>query len=66
VDCDYSDEIDIKSQELMKMNIRHKDALPIAAAIVSDVDFFITTDKRLLNKNTNQFLKSNLLMGTKK
>ncbi|MDR2705008.1 MAG: hypothetical protein LBC02_04435 [Planctomycetaceae bacterium] len=51
VDCDYSDEIDIKAQELMEMNIRHKDALHIAAAIVSDVDFFITTDKRLLNKN---------------
>jgi predicted nucleic acid-binding protein len=38
------------AQDLLKTGLRQKDASHIACAIYSGVDFFITTDKRILNK----------------
>jgi hypothetical protein len=39
-----------KALELASLNIRAKDALHIASAIDSGCDFFITTDRKILNK----------------
>jgi predicted nucleic acid-binding protein len=41
-------------QEFMTLGLRHKDALHLTCAVVSRVDYFITTDKRLLNKNITE------------
>ena len=35
----------------MRLGIKAKDALHIACAVKSNCDYFITTDKKLLNKN---------------
>ena len=40
-----------KSKELIKLNIREKDALHLACAMRAKADCFITTDKKILNKN---------------
>jgi predicted nucleic acid-binding protein len=56
VNCGYSDEADAKAQELMARGIRHKDSLHIACAVVSRADYFITTDRHLLNKNITEII----------
>ena len=48
--CASSDEILSLGIEIMKHGVKEKDALHIACAIVSDCDYFITTDRKLLNK----------------
>jgi predicted nucleic acid-binding protein len=40
-----------KAAEYMKLGIRQKDASHIACAVVAGADCFITTDKKILNKN---------------
>ena len=49
--CSSSDEILSLGQKIMKFNIKECDALHIACAIIKDCDYFITTDKKLLNKS---------------
>ena len=49
--CKPSVEINQLSKEILSLNIRKKDSLQIACAIVSNATYFITTDKGLLNKN---------------
>ena len=44
------DDIRVKANGLMGLGIKLKDALHIGCAIQADADFFITTDKKLLNK----------------
>ena len=44
------DDIRVKANGLMDLGIKLKDALHIGCAIQTDADFFITTDKKLLNK----------------
>ncbi len=39
--------------EVFKKGINAKDALHISCAIYSNCEYFITTDKKLLNKNNN-------------
>lgn len=48
-DTDASDEIVELGKELMRKNIKKKDALHIACAIKANCDYFLTTDKKLLN-----------------
>ena len=50
VDCDLCDEIADNAGDLMKIGLRQKDASHIACAIYAGADFFITTDKKILNK----------------
>jgi len=50
VDCGLTDEIVGKAEELMKLGFRQKDAAHLACAIACQADFFITTDKKILNK----------------
>jgi len=46
----YSDDIFHKAESITKKGIKIKDALHIACAIFANADYFITTDKKLLNK----------------
>ncbi|KZX10756.1 type II toxin-antitoxin system VapC family toxin [Methanobrevibacter curvatus] len=39
---------------MTKLGIKSKDALHIACATLSSCEYFITCDKRLLNKNINE------------
>jgi len=49
--CNLNESILKKAEELQSQNIRAKDALHIAAAIYSQCGYFITTDRKILNKN---------------
>ena len=51
--CKFNESILKKSEELQSQNIRAKDALHIAAAIYSKCGYFITTDRKILNKKIN-------------
>jgi predicted nucleic acid-binding protein len=48
--CRLNKSILKKAEELQSQNLRAKDALHIAAAIYSQCVYFITTDKKILNK----------------
>ena len=50
VDCDLNEAILGQAEKLMQIGLRQKDAAHIACAIYLKADYFITTDKRLLNK----------------
>ena len=41
-------------KEIMETGIKEKDARHVACAIYSGCDYFLTTDKRLLNYKTNE------------
>lgn len=49
-DCELTSEIADKATELMKLGLRQMDASHIACAISLGADFFLTTDKKVLNK----------------
>jgi predicted nucleic acid-binding protein len=51
--CKTSVEILMMGKAIEKLNIKPKDSLNIACAIVSNCDYFITTDIKLLNKIVN-------------
>jgi len=48
--CPSSGDIHSLANDLAKLGLKPKDALHIACAVKSDCDYFITTDKKLLNK----------------
>jgi predicted nucleic acid-binding protein len=48
--CASSDDILLAGSEIMKKEIRAKDALHIACAIKCECEYFITTDSKLINK----------------
>jgi len=48
--CSSSDEILELGKEIMKFGVKECDALHIACAIIKECDYFITTDRKLLNK----------------
>jgi len=48
--CPSSDNVLSTGLEIMKLGIKPKDALHIACAIENDCEFFITTDRGILNK----------------
>ena len=43
----------------MKLGLRQKDGVHIACAIEAGADYFITTDKKILNKNVGDILLAN-------
>jgi predicted nucleic acid-binding protein len=49
VGIDKHQQIDMEATEIMKSGIKYMDAAHISAAIIAKCDFFITTDKKLLN-----------------
>jgi len=50
IDCDLCDEISDKAKNLMEFGLKQKDAAHIACAIYANADYFLTTDKKILNK----------------
>ena len=54
VDIEPIEKILIKGKELNHINIGQKDALHIACAIEGECEFFLTTDRRILNKNISE------------
>jgi predicted nucleic acid-binding protein len=50
IDVDMTDAIEHDAAALMKIGLRQKDAAHIACAIASESDYFITTDKKIINK----------------
>jgi predicted nucleic acid-binding protein len=51
VDIDYSEGIASDAFKLMRLGLRQKDASHIACALASQCDCFLTTDKKILNKD---------------
>jgi predicted nucleic acid-binding protein len=51
--------------ELSGKKLRAKDALHIASSIDSKCDYFITTDKKILNKNIGEIKTVNPIDFTK-
>ena len=49
-DCNLCDEISDIAEKLLQIDLRQKDASHIACAIYANAAFFITTDKKILNK----------------
>jgi predicted nucleic acid-binding protein len=45
-----SDSVIAQAQEMMRQGIHLKDALHVACAVSAQVDCFVTTDRKLLNK----------------
>jgi predicted nucleic acid-binding protein len=52
--CKTSEEILERGKTIEKLKIKPKDSLNIACAIVSNCNYFITTDIKLLNKNIDR------------
>lgn len=50
IEIEASDTILQQAQEMMQHGIHLKDALHVACALLAKVDFFITTDRKLLKK----------------
>ena len=50
IDCDLCDKIADEANDLMKLGLKQKDASHIACAIYANADYFLTTDKKILNK----------------
>ena len=52
-DCDLCDTIADDARKLMQLGLHQKDATHIACALYAGSDFFITTDKKILNKSVS-------------
>jgi predicted nucleic acid-binding protein len=51
-----SDTIQKTAANLMRLGIKNNDAIHIASAIEAHADYFITTDKRILNKPVEKII----------
>jgi predicted nucleic acid-binding protein len=51
IDIDPTERILIRGREIMQKNIKQKDAIHIACALKAECDYFLTTDRKILNKN---------------
>ncbi|WP_461247343.1 PIN domain-containing protein [Treponema sp. R6D11] len=54
LDIDPTERILIRGREIMQKNIKQKDALHIACAIKAECDYFLTTNRKVLNKNISE------------
>ena len=52
--CGFSPQIAKKTNSLMQLGLKQADASHIACAIMSQADYFITTDKGVLNKDVTE------------
>jgi len=50
IDCNLCEEIAGTAKDLMKCGLKQKDASHISCAIYANADYFLTTDKKILNK----------------
>ena len=60
-DIGVSEEIVALGNSIMLKGIKKKDALHIACAIKSKCDYFLTTDKKVLNKDLSEIIIMNPL-----
>jgi len=51
---DRRSQINMYAAEIMKSGIKYMDAAHISAAIIAECDFFVTTDKKLLNYKSDR------------
>ena len=58
-DCNLSDEITIIATKLMEHGLQQMDASHIACAIHLGADYFLTTDKKILNKHIDGIIVLN-------
>jgi predicted nucleic acid-binding protein len=61
LDIDGSSEIIELGKKIMKKGIKKKDALHIACAIQAKCDYFLTTDKKILNGHFEEIITINPL-----
>ena len=57
IEIDYSEEIKQIAIELRQYNIKDMDSLHLAFATSNDIDYFITTDRLLINASKRSNLK---------
>lgn len=58
-DCELTNEIAMKAANLMTLGLRQMDASHIACAIHLGADYFLTTDKKVLNKQIAEIVVLN-------
>ncbi|MCL1875386.1 MAG: hypothetical protein FWF87_03905 [Synergistaceae bacterium] len=58
-DCGMSDDIAAKAAKLMMIGMRQMDASHVACAIHLGAEYFLTTDKRILNKSITEITVMN-------
>ena len=56
VDIDESKKVIAMANEIMKKNIKPKDSLHLACAIEAECNYFITTDRKILNKSIENII----------
>jgi predicted nucleic acid-binding protein len=56
IDVFESETIIKRANEIMKKNIKAKDALHLSCAIEAECKYFITTDRKLLNKSVDNII----------
>ena len=61
IDIGVSDEIVALGNTIMLKSIKKKDALHLACAIKAERDYFLTTDKKVLNKDLSEIIVINPL-----
>ena len=47
----YAPQIETQANSIMTLGLKKKDAVHITCALAANADYFITTDKKVLNKN---------------
>ena len=61
VDIDPTERILIRGREIMQKNINQKDAIHIACATKAECEYFLTTDRKILNKTVPKIILINPL-----
>lgn len=59
VDCGISNSVLEKAREHMEIGLREKDAIHLACAIEMKAEYFLTTDKKILNKPVKDIILAN-------
>jgi len=59
MDCNLCDKIIDTARKMLNVGLRQKDASHIACAIYAGADYFITTDKKILNKSVKDIILIN-------
>jgi predicted nucleic acid-binding protein len=59
IDIDVSEDIVKKANEIMEKKIKQKDSLHIACALEAKCKYFITTDRKILNKTIDNIILIN-------
>ena len=63
VSIPFKQDILLQAEKFMSQGINTKDALHIACATAAKADYFVTTDKKLLNKEKN-YVRKRMIFGS--